>query len=78
MISYVERTRIKDEGARLSLEAAITMRAAKARAEFNIMACGKDAELSKRISIIEDLIDEIKDLKRDLDALPKPKVAPEE
>jgi hypothetical protein len=73
MISYEERSRIKQKGQRMALIEAISIRIGKARSEFDGMIQSGMADLGERIDIAMDLIDEIRDLKRDLDALPKPK-----
>jgi hypothetical protein len=73
MISYEERSRIKQAGQRLALVEAISIRIGKARSEFDGMIQSRMVNLQERLDIAMDLIDEIKDLKRDLDALPKPK-----
>jgi hypothetical protein len=72
MISYEERQNIRQAGQRLALTEAITIRIGKAGSEFEWMARNGMADLDERLDIAIDLIDEIKDLKRDLDALPKP------
>jgi len=73
MISYEERLRIKQEGQRLALFEAIRVRIGKARGLFDDMILSGMADLGERIDLATDLIDEIKDLKRDLNALSKPK-----
>jgi len=73
MISYEERSRIKQAGQRVALIEAISIRIGKARGEFDGMIQSGVVDLGGRLDIAMDLIDEIKDLKRDLDALPKPK-----